>query len=60
MRHKDFATTEKHFGALRAAQSASAEIVARLSPATENSAFVGGLVGGTKKAPQLLVKSFVF
>ena len=53
MRHKDFATTEKHYGALRSAQSAGAEIVARLRPATEYSAFVGGLVGGTKKAPQL-------
>ena len=42
MRHKDFATTEKHYGALRSAQSAGAEIVARLRPAAENSAFVGG------------------
>lgn len=49
MRHKDFATTEKHYGALRSAQSAGAKIAARLHPATENSAFVGG----TKKAPQL-------
>jgi hypothetical protein len=50
MRHKDFATTEKHYGAMRAAQNAGAEIIARLRPATENSAFVGGLM---KKAPQL-------
>jgi len=53
MRHKDFATTEKHYGALRSAQSAGAEIIARLRPATETSAFVGGLMGGMKKAPQL-------
>lgn len=46
MRHKDFATTEKHYGAMRSAQSAGAEIIARLRPANENSAFVGGLVGG--------------
>ncbi|MCA9147490.1 MAG: site-specific integrase, partial [Planctomycetales bacterium] len=26
MRHSDFATTEKHYGALRSAQSAAAEI----------------------------------
>lgn len=49
MRHKDFATPEKHYGAMRSAQSAGAEIIARLRPATENSAFVGGI----KKAPQL-------
>ena len=42
MRHKDFATTEKHYGAMRAAQNAGAEIIARLRPATENIAFVGG------------------
>ena len=53
MRHKDFATTEKHYGAMRSAQSAGAEIIARLRPAADNSAFVGGLVGGIKKAPQL-------
>ena len=53
MRHKDFTTTEKHYGAMRSAQSAGAEIIARLRPAADNSAFVGGLVGGIKKAPQL-------
>jgi len=53
MRHTDFATTEKHYGAVRSAQNAGAEIVARLSPACKNSALVGGLVGGIKIAPQL-------
>jgi len=53
MRHKDFATTERHYGALRSAQSAAAEISTRLAPSTENSAFVGGLVGGHKKTPPL-------
>jgi|GEM_PF-310799 len=49
MRHKDFATTERHYGALRSAQSAAAEISTRLAPSTENSAFVGG----HKKTPPL-------
>ena len=49
MRHKDFATTEKHYGAMRSAQSAGAEIIARLRPVADNSAFVGAM----KKAPQL-------
>ena len=53
MRHKDFATTEKHYGAVRSAQNAGAEIVARLRPAVDNSAFVGGLMGGQCKVPQL-------
>ena len=55
MRHKDFATTETHYGAMRSAQSAGAEIIARLRPATENIAFVRGGGGsvGIKKAPQL-------
>jgi len=49
MRHKDFATTERHYGALRSAQSAAAEISTRLAPSTEISAFVGG----HKKTPPL-------
>ena len=53
MRHKDFATTERHYGALRSAQSAAAEIATQLAPSTENSALVGGLVGGHKKTPPL-------
>ena len=53
MRHRDFSTTEKHYGAVKSAQNAGAEIIARLRPAADNSAFVGGLVGGVNKAPQL-------
>ncbi len=53
MRHRDFSTTEKYYGAVRSAQNAGAEIVARLRPAADNSAFVGGLMGGVNKAPQL-------
>ena len=41
MRHKDFATAERHYGALRSAQSAAAEISTRLAPYTENIALVG-------------------
>lgn len=52
MRHKNFATTERHYGAIRSAQTAAAEISAKLS-STQNRAIVGGLVGGMKKAPQL-------
>ena len=52
MRHKNFATTERHYGAIRSAQKAAAEIATKLS-STQNIAFVGGLVGGIKKAPQL-------
>lgn len=53
MRHKDFATTEKHYGAAKSAQHAGAEIISRLRPSTGNSAFVGGLMGGTNEAPKL-------
>lgn len=60
MRHASFATTEKHYGAIRSTQTAAAEIASRLRPQThENSAFVGGLVGGTKKAPQLSAEELV-
>lgn len=53
MRHKDFATTEKHYGAAKSARHAGAEIISRLRPSTGNSAFVGGLMGGTNEAPKL-------
>lgn len=52
MRHKNFSTTEKHYGAFRSAQSAAQEVADKLS-ATENSPLVGGLMGGIEKAPQL-------
>ncbi|MCA9063325.1 MAG: tyrosine-type recombinase/integrase [Planctomycetaceae bacterium] len=53
MRHASFSTTEKHYGAVRSAQNAAAEVAARMTTPAQNSAFVGGLVGGMKKAPQL-------
>ncbi len=51
MRHADFATTEKHYGALRSAQAAADEVQRRL--AALNPSFVGGLVGGKEETPQL-------
>lgn len=53
MRHKDFATTRKFYGAKRAAQSAAAEIHQRLVVDVANSELVGGLMGGKEKAPHL-------
>jgi len=41
MRHADFATTQKFYGAMRSAQSAAAEVQQKLS-AVQNPAFVGG------------------
>ena len=52
MRHADFATTEKFYGAMRSAQSAATEVHEKLTASTKSPAFVGGLVGGTKTAPQ--------
>ena len=49
MRHKDFRTTEKHYGAQRSAQVAATEV----RNLTANPAFVGGLVGGQEEAPRL-------
>ncbi|MEW4486762.1 site-specific integrase [Thalassoglobus sp. JC818] len=48
MRHKDFATTEKHYGAFRSAQSAATELNEKLSTLESTP-----LVGGIEKAPQL-------
>jgi integrase len=46
MRHGDFATTIKHYGAVRSAQAAALELRSRLQIESENRALVGGLVGG--------------
>ena len=53
LRHRDFATTEKFYGAMRSAQSAAADVRDKLALTASSPAFVGGLVGGTKEAPQL-------
>lgn len=52
MRHRDFATTRKFYGAMKVAQSA-AEIHRKLDSESRNSAFVGGFVGGQDEAPRL-------
>lgn len=52
MRHADFATTQKFYGAMRSAQSAAAEVRQKLS-ANEKSSLVGGLMGGTDQSTPL-------
>ena len=49
MRHADFATTEKHYGAMRSAQAAAKEVRSKLAADATSDA----LVGGKEKAPQL-------
>ncbi len=56
LRHSSFSTTEKSYGAMRSAQSAAAEICATLS--AESPTFVGGLMGGNEKTPQLSAEEF--
>jgi len=53
MRHRDFATTEKFYGATRAAQSAAAEIHEKLASGCSKTELVGGLVGGPHAVNQL-------
>ncbi len=53
MRHASFSTTEKHYGAVRSAQNAAAAVAARMTSLAQNSAFVGGLVGGQSPAAEL-------
>ncbi|MCG8652743.1 MAG: tyrosine-type recombinase/integrase [Pirellulales bacterium] len=52
MRHADFATTEKYYGATRSAQAAASEVRQKLSPNANTDALVGGLMGGHEKTPQ--------
>jgi len=49
LRHKDFNTTERFYGATRAAQSAATEIHEKLVAESKN----GGTVAGVKETPQL-------
>ena len=53
MRHRDFATTEKFYGATRAAQSAAAEIYDKLGSECSKAGLGGGLVGGQEAITQL-------
>lgn len=52
-RHESFSTTERFYGAKRSAQSAAAELVAKLMPVESTPALVGGLVGGRENGPRL-------
>ena len=52
MRHADFATTQKFYGAMRSAQSAAAEVRQKLS-AGDKPPLVGGFVGGTEPISHL-------
>ena len=49
MRHSSFATTEKHYGAIRSVEAAASEVQSKL-PASANS-FVGQFVGSTGTTP---------
>jgi integrase len=53
MRHRQFSTTERYYGATRSAQSAAAEVADKLSGGCKKSELVGGLVGGIGDDVQL-------
>jgi integrase len=53
MRHRQFSTTEKFYGAIRSAQAAAVELTQVLNPNFQSRELVGGLVGGNSGAPQL-------
>jgi integrase len=59
MRHRDFATTERHYGATRSAQAAAAEVHERLVTDAGRSAFVGGIVGGKTEAPRFTAEELL-
>lgn len=59
LRHKDFATTEKFYGAMRSAQAAAKEVQQRLAIfSAENPSLVGGLMGEKRKLLSYHLKSF--
>jgi integrase len=53
MRHREFSTTERYYGATRSAQAAAAEVAEKLARECTKSELVGGLVGGIHDAPRL-------
>jgi integrase len=53
MRHRQFSTTERYYGASRCAQSAAAEVAEKLLAGCKKSELVGGLVGGIGDGLQL-------
>ncbi len=58
MRHADFATTEKHYGAMRSAQAAANEVRSQLATDATSDALVGGLMGGQRKLPSCRLRSY--
>ena len=60
MRHRQFSTTERYYGATKCAQAAAAEVAEKLSVGCKKSELVGGLVGGIgddlQLSPQQLKK----
>jgi integrase len=55
MRHSSFSTTEKHYGALRSAQSAATEVAEKLARA-QTSALVGVTEGAQQFSAEELMK----
>lgn len=54
LRHEDFKTTEKFYGAVRVAQSAAAELHEKMGEVRrKKDQLVGGLMGGQELPPQL-------
>lgn len=53
MRHADFSTTEKFYGAMRSAQSAATEVHEKLTATTESPSLVGGISRGNKNSPSV-------
>jgi hypothetical protein len=56
MRHREFSTTERYYGATRQAQSAAAELIEKLAVGCSKSELVGGLVGGINGNPLVTPK----
>lgn len=60
LRHRDFDTTERFYGATREAQSAASEINEKLASLRTKNELVGGLVGGEqKKLLSFRLRSFI-
>jgi hypothetical protein len=56
MRHREFSTTERYYGATRCAQSAAAEVAEKLAAGCSKSELVGGTSDSPLLTPQQLKK----
>lgn len=56
MRHRQFSTTERYYGATKCAQAAAAEVAAKLNSGCTKSELVGGIGDGLQLSPQQLKK----